>query len=212
MMTLRGPHGSRDENLGSKLLWKKYMTEVTDWREIDSQDAATWPNEGAFFWGLLNTPGRECVDYCFRHHLPQSDELVVSSAWYDRDDTTGIAAWCPVHRPGYPKKFTSISEEAMGYLSNDALREKRTPEMIGREWVRLDDCLPMDRLAADYGRQLLWFYDHKGTTRQGIYVGSGYIRFAFGNSIYIRDAFGFIDAWRVVLKPDITGGYYPINW
>ncbi len=213
-MLLRGPHGMIDENLDNKMLWKRYMAEVTNWQEIDPHDQTTWPEAGTHFWGLLNAPGSEAVDYCYRQILARADELMINNAWYDRQDATGIAVWCPVKEPEAPRsdKFTLINSETMGGVENDVLKEKRTPKMIGRDWVRTSECLPDDKLAVDYGRRLLWFYDNKGVLRQGIYVSSGYVHFAFGNYVNIKDAFDFLVAWRVVMKPDISGGYYPINW
>lgn len=213
-MYLMGPHGSMDEKLDSKMMWKRYMATVTDWKEIDPRDQATWPDVGTFFWGLLNAPGNEAVDYCYRQRTADSGELAINNAWYDRQDATGIAAWCNVRMPEPPKanEFTYIDDELKGVVKNDVLREIRTPKMIGRHWVRTSECLPSDVLAEDYGRRLLWFYDSKGVIRQGVYVGSGYVHFAFGNYINIKDAFDFLVAWRVVMKPDVLGGYYPINW
>ena len=213
-MLLRGPHGSMDKDLDNKMMWKRYMAEVTDWKEIDPHDETTWPDEGAFFWGLLNTPGKEAVDYCHRQRLASSDELAVNNAWYDRQDATGIAAWCPIKMPEPPKmdKFTVIDDETRGLIRNDELREEKTPKMIGRDWVRTSECLPGDKLARDFGRRLLWFYDSKGVIHQGVYVASGYVHLAFGNYMNIIDAQNILVAWRVVMKPDVGGGYYPINW
>lgn len=212
MMFLKGPHGSMDENLDDGMLWKRYVTEVTNWREVDPRDQTTWPEEGTFFWGLLNAPGHEAVDYCYRQGLPNSDELAINNAWYDRQDATGIAAWCPISQPEPPEKYTVIDDEARRLVKNDELGKIEASKRIGHDWVRFSECLPQDKLAADYGRRLLWFYDKNGVIRQGVYAASGFVHFAFSNVVSIRNAFDFLVAWRVVMKPDILGGYYEIEW